>query len=87
MKITKEIIIRDMRKGIVEIVLKDSNEELTLRATLVNIVMSQDKIPDRNHNAPLQLTTFVACYDVDKKDWLTFDINNVFEYKGIVKVL
>jgi len=87
MSVTRERILKDMRRGIVEIHLNDKDESLILKATLVNIVMPPDKIPEANYNGPLFGTNLVACFDTEKKEWLTFNIEHVSDYKGFVKLL
>lgn len=89
LKPTRERIIKDMRKGIVEFSFEKKDGELReMRATLVNQVMPPDKIPETDYNSITKSSPdTIRCFDVDIKDWRSFNISSLQSYEGIKRLL
>jgi len=88
-KPTREWIIKEMRKGIVEFSFEKKDGELReMRATLVNQVMPEDKIPQTDYNAIAKShPDVIRCFDVEIKEWRSFNISKLKSYDGIKKLL
>ena len=88
-KPTRERIIKEMRKGIVEFSFEKKDGELReMRATLVNQVMPEDKIPQTDYNSIAKShPDVIRCFDVEIKEWRSFNISKLKSYDGIKKLL
>lgn len=88
-KPTRERIIKDMRKGIVEFSFTKTDGELReMRATLVNQVIPSDKIPETDYNSVAKSNPeVIRCFDVDIKDWRSFKISTLNSYEGVQRYL
>lgn len=86
----RALILRDLRKGIVEFKFKKANGDMReMRATLVNRVMPENKIPTSDYNSSLlrENVDVIRCFDVDIKDWRSFRVDSLESYNGIVEAL
>lgn len=87
---TREFILKDLRKGIVGFTFKKKNGDLReMKATLVNRVMPENKIPQSDYNSALvkENKEVIRCFDVDIKDWRSFRIDSLEEYTGVIELL
>lgn len=88
-KPTREKIIKDMRKGIVEFSFTKADGELReMCGTLVNQAIPEDKIPTTDFNSIAKSSPdVIRCFDVDIKDWRSFKISTLQSYEGIKRSL
>ena len=86
---TREKIIKDMRKGIVEFSFEKKDGEMReMKATLVNQVMPPDKIPETDYNSITKSNPdTIRCFDIEKKDWRSFNVSSLKEYTGLKRLL
>lgn len=80
----KNFILKEMRRGIVEVKFTKANgEERVMHGTL-----NSSRIPKREHretnpNPHNESKDLVRCFDVEKDAWRSFKISTLLEYNGI----
>ena len=85
-KLDKELILRHLYNGVVNLSFKKANGELReMEATLVTRYIDPKEIKESMANPENADTNHVVCWDMEKKGWRSFKIDTIEEYKGVVR--
>lgn len=83
-KIDKELVLKHLYNGIVNLTFKKANGELReMNATLITRYIDAKEIKESMANPPESDPNLVICWDIDKKGWRSFKIDTIEEYKGV----
>ena len=82
----KDFILKNLYNGIVNFTFKKKGGEIReMNATLVTSQMDPRKVKESNPNPPGSDKNLIVCWDVDKNDWRSFNVDTITEFKGLVR--
>ena len=74
------MVIRDLKRGPVQIAFKEHNEDITTYVTLSNQLIPDKHMAESNPNNPTELDKIKA-WDTERQKWITFNISELNEYE------